>query len=84
MTARDRDRLVGWSIALLIGAAMWYLGAHLLVWAAGTFGLVPAAVGLAAIALGGLGLALVAVWRDRREAREPWREPSWIEREALR
>jgi hypothetical protein len=66
------------------GAAMWYLGAHLLVWAARTFGLAAAALGLAAIALGGLVLALVGVWRDLREARQPWREPSWIEREALR
>jgi hypothetical protein len=84
MTARDRDRLIAWSIALLIGAAMWYLAIHVLVWAARTFGLVAAALGLAAIALVGLGLALVGVWRDRREAKQTWREPTWAEREALR
>jgi UPF0716 family protein affecting phage T7 exclusion len=78
------NRFFGWGIALLLSLVMWYLGIHLLVWAARTFGLVPAAGGLVAIALGGLGLALVGVWRDRREARQPWREPTWIEREALR
>jgi UPF0716 family protein affecting phage T7 exclusion len=84
MNARDRDRLIGWSFAVLIGLAMWYLAIHLLVWAARTFGLVPAAGGLAAIALMGLVLALGAAWRDRREAQRPWREPTWAEREALR
>jgi hypothetical protein len=78
------NRPVTWSIVLLLGAAIWLLAIHLLVWAARTFGLLAVAGGLVAIALGGLGLALVGVWRDRREAREPWREPSWIEREALR
>jgi hypothetical protein len=78
------NRLVTWSIALLLVFAVWLLGIHLLVWAARTFGLLAAAAGLVAIALGALGLALVGAWRDRRKAREPWREPSWIEREALR
>jgi UPF0716 family protein affecting phage T7 exclusion len=78
------NHLLAWSIALLLVAAIWLLAIHLLVWVARTFGLVPAAGGLVAIALGGLGLALVGAWRDRWEARQPWREPSWIEREALR
>jgi phytoene/squalene synthetase len=84
MTARDRDRLVDWSIVTLLGTAIWLLSIHVLVWAARTFGLAAAALGLAAIALVGLVLALVGVWRDLREARKPWRESSWIEREALR
>jgi hypothetical protein len=79
-----RARLLGWSIALLIDAAMWYLAIHVLVWAARTFGLVAAAGGLSAIALVGLGLALVGVWRDHRAAKQPWREPSWDEQRALR
>jgi hypothetical protein len=78
------NRLVTWSIALLLVAAIWLLAIHLLVWAARTFGLVPAAGGLVAIALGALGLALAGVWRDRREAREPWRSYAWAEKEALR
>jgi hypothetical protein len=78
------NRLVTWSIALLLVFAVWLLGVHLLVWAARTFGLLAVAGGLAAIALGGLGLALVGVWRDRRKARQPWRSYAWAEKEALR
>jgi O-antigen ligase len=78
------NRLVGWGIALLLSLAIWLLAVHLLVWAARTFGLLPAALGLVAIALVGLVLALVGVRRDLREARKPWREPTWAEREALR
>jgi hypothetical protein len=84
MSARGRARLIGWSITLLIGAATWYLAIHVLVWAARTFGLIAAAIGLSAIALVGLVLALRAAWRDHRKAQQPWREPAWEEREALR
>jgi hypothetical protein len=77
-------RLIAWSTALLLGAAIWLLAIHLLVWAARTFGLRVTAGGLVAIALGGLGLALAGAWRDRREAREPWRSCTWAEKEALR
>jgi hypothetical protein len=78
------SRFIGWGIALLLSLAIWLLAIHLLVWAIRTFGLVPTAAGLVAIALVGLGLALVGVWRDHRAAQQPWREPTWIEREALR
>jgi hypothetical protein len=84
MSAGVRRRLADWSIITVIGAVVWLLTIHVLMWAASTFGLVPAAGGLAAIALVGLGLALVGVWRDHRAAQQPWREPTWAEREALR
>jgi hypothetical protein len=78
------DRIVDWAVACLCSAAIWLLGIHLLAWAARTFGLRAAAGGLVVVALGGLVLALWAEWRERWKAREPWREPTWEEREALR
>jgi hypothetical protein len=81
---RARDGIVDWIIACLCGAAVWLLGIHVLLWAARTFGLRAAAGGLVVVALAALGLALVAAWRDHRAAQQPWREPTWEEREALR
>jgi hypothetical protein len=77
-------RLTSWSIALLLGAAVWYLGVHLIVWATCTFGLRVAAGGLVAIALVALALSVAGAWRERRRAREPWRSYAWAEKEALR
>jgi hypothetical protein len=73
-----------WSIALLLAAAMWLLGVHVIVWAARTFGLRVAAGGLVAIALEALALSVAGAWRDRRRAQEPWRSYAWSEKEALR
>jgi hypothetical protein len=84
LRVRNRDRLIGWSMALLLGASVWYLIAHLVVWAARTWGVAAAGSGLAGIALLGLAAALAAAWRDHRQKRKPWREPTWIEREVLR
>jgi O-antigen ligase len=78
------NRFITWSIALLLVFAVWLLGIHLLVWAARTFGLVPAAGGLVLVALVALALSVAGAWRDRREARQPWRSYAWAEKEALR
>jgi hypothetical protein len=78
------NRLIAWPIALLVGAAMWLLAVHLLVWAARTFGLRVTAGGLVAIALVALALSVAGAWRERRRAREPWRSYAWAEKEALR
>jgi hypothetical protein len=80
----SRDRLIAWPIALLLGAAMWLLAIHLLVWAARTFGLRVAAGGLVAISLVGLALSVAGAWRERRRAQKPWRSYAWAEKEALR
>lgn len=77
-------RFTSWSIALLLGAAMWLLAVHLIVWAARTFGLRVAAGGLVAVALVVLTLSVAGAWRERRKAQQPWRGPTWAEREALR
>jgi hypothetical protein len=78
------DRIVDWAIACLCGTAIWLLGVHVLAWAARTFGLRVVAGGLVVLALMGLVLALAGLWRERDRARQPWREPTWEEREALR
>jgi hypothetical protein len=77
-------RLTSWSIALLLGAATWYLAVHVIVWAAHTFGLRVAAGGLVAIALVALALSVAGAWRERRRAQEPWRSYAWAEKEAVR
>jgi hypothetical protein len=51
-------------MVLLLGASVWYLIAHLVVWAARTWGVAAAGSGLTAIALLGLAAALAAAWRD--------------------
>lgn len=79
MTGSDRDRIIGWSVALLAGATAWYVGLHALVWAARTWGLERVAVVLTLAVVGlVLGLVAAAEVRDRRARREVTVEP-WID-----
>lgn len=74
-----RDRTIGWSVALLAGAAAWYVTLHALAWAVRTWGLERVAV-VFTLGVVGLVLGLVAACevRDRRERREVTSEP-WVD-----